>query len=177
MLQPIMARFEEVYAACEPAVRSYCGRRLHADRVDDAVADVFAVVWRKAAHIPAEPMPWVYGIAHRVLYHQWRQVGRLRRLDAKLGSVTHGDATDAAEIVLQHEEYRMVLAAAARLPLVDQEILRLSLWEELTGDQIASVLGINANAAKQRALRARRRLAEEFRALEARQPTREGGAR
>lgn len=72
---------------------------------------------------------------------------------------------DTAELVIQHEDYRRVLSAAARLSETDQELLRLTLWEEVASSEAAQILGISANAVKQRIHRAKKRLAREFRSL------------
>ena len=45
-------------------------------------------------------------------------------------------------LLVRSEEHRVVLAASARLKPVDQEILRLTLWEELSHADVAVVLGI-----------------------------------
>jgi RNA polymerase sigma-70 factor (ECF subfamily) len=68
-------------------------------------------------------------------------------------------------VLVRSEEHRVVLAAAARLKPIDREILRLTLWEELSHAEIAVVLGIEAGAVKQRAFRARHNLAAEYRKL------------
>jgi RNA polymerase sigma factor (sigma-70 family) len=54
-----------------------------------------------------------------------------------------------------------VMEAAGRLRPQEQEILRLSLWEHLSHDDIGTVLGIEPNAAKQRLHRARKALDRE----------------
>jgi RNA polymerase sigma-70 factor (ECF subfamily) len=68
-------------------------------------------------------------------------------------------------VLLKGEEHREVLLAAARLRPADQEILRLTLWEELPHADVAVVLGIAITAVKERAYRARRNLAAEFQKL------------
>jgi RNA polymerase sigma-70 factor (ECF subfamily) len=82
---------------------------------------------------------------------------------------------------LRREEHRLVLEAAAHLGPTDQEILRLTLWEELTLADVAVVLDIRVGAVKQRALRARRNLLKEFRRLAKEDftvvPARDGGRR
>ena len=60
------------------------------------------------------------------------------------------------------EQVREVIAAAQRLRKRDVEILRLSLWEHLSLDEIGAVLDINPNAAKQRLFRARNNLVREY---------------
>lgn len=56
----------------------------------------------------------------------------------------------------------MVIKASSRLKPIDQEILRLTLWEELSQADVAVVLGIDPSAVKQRAYRARRNLVTEY---------------
>lgn len=48
--------------------------------------------------------------------------------------------------------------ALARLPRSDREVLLLSEWEDLTGNEIAQVLGCSVSAATVRLHRARRRI-------------------
>lgn len=51
-----------------------CRRRTSADTVDDVVADTYLTVWRKIDQVPAGDgcLPWLYGVAYRVLSHQYR---------------------------------------------------------------------------------------------------------
>ena len=67
--------------------------------------------------------------------------------------------TDTVIVVVRRSEDSEVLEGLARLRPKDQEILRLSIWEELTNTEIAEVLGIDAHAATMRLSRARNRLA------------------
>jgi DNA-directed RNA polymerase specialized sigma24 family protein len=46
--------------------------------------------------------------------------------------------------------------------MIDREVLRLELWEGLSHSEIAMALAITADAARQRAFRARRHLAAEY---------------
>lgn len=59
-----------------------------------------------------------------------------------------------------------MLLAAARLAHTDGEVLRLSVWEQLSIAGIANLLDIEPNAVKQRLHRARRNLAREYRRLD-----------
>ena len=83
----------------------------------------------------------------------------------KLHSLAQVEALAPDVILVRSEEHRVVLAASTRLKPVDQEILRLTLWEELSHADIAVVLGIEVTAVKQRAYRARQNLADEYRKL------------
>ena len=157
-----------LFEAHEQHIRAYCSRRLDRSSVDDAVSETFAVAWRKSDQVPAgdDALPWLYGIAHRVVQHAWRSAGRRERLRHRVGSSIDRPRDEAGDTVDELDQRRRVVAAAARLRPADQEILRLTLWEELTPAQVALVLGISTDSARQRASRARRRLADEYRRAE-----------
>ena len=61
------ARFEALYREHGGAVRRYVRRRAEAQSADDVVADVFVVAWRRLSDIPDDPLPWLLGVARRVL--------------------------------------------------------------------------------------------------------------
>jgi RNA polymerase sigma factor (sigma-70 family) len=175
------ARFVRLYEAHYASVWAYCRRRIDPDRVDDAVADVFLTAWRRIEELPPEDrvLPWLYGVAYRVLAHEWRGASRTLRLREKLGAVGVHAIDMPAEQVVMREESRLVVEAAARLKGSDREILRLAVWEELKQAQIAVALGISTDAVKKRLSRARRRANEYVRLEKKRRqvPTaQEGGA-
>jgi RNA polymerase sigma-70 factor, ECF subfamily len=57
-------------------VRAYALRRASPDAAQDVVADTFLVVWRRLEDVPADALPWLYGIARRVLANQRRSADR-----------------------------------------------------------------------------------------------------
>ena len=135
----------------------------HAD-AEELVADTLLVAWRRRGGLPAEPdvVPWLYGVARRVLANQRR--GRLRR--ARLDRVVSALARrpdDPAEEAQLADDARAVLAAMLRLDERDREVLRLAAWEGLSHREIAVVLGCSENAAALRLHRARLRLREALR--------------
>lgn len=161
------ARFEDLYETYHRNVRAYCARRAKSD-VQDLVAEVFLVAWRRIDQVPegSNGLLWLYGVAFRVLSRRWRTQTRKRRAVERLGGIVGEDwDTPTDMLVVQRDEYRLVREAASRLGNIDQEILRLTLWEELTHVEVAAVLDISVDAVKQRAHRARRRLADEYRRL------------
>ena len=174
------ARFVEVYQRYFRHIHAYCARRTSGPAVADAVADVFLVTWKRIDQIPDGDavLPWLYAVAYRVLSHQWRHKARSRRLVEKLRGLAEVEVLSPDVLLVRSEEYRVVLQASSRLRRIDQEILRLTLWEELPHAEVAVVLGIDATAVKQRAYRARQNLATEYQKLtEGRQPpaARKGG--
>jgi RNA polymerase sigma-70 factor, ECF subfamily len=158
------ARFAQLYARCYRPIRAYCSRRVAADAVDDAVAETFLTVWRRLDEVPAgeEALVWTYGVAYRVIGHQWRSTTRRGRLQDRLRSVGLGPVAAADESTVDGDEHRLVLVALSRLGDTDAEVLRLVAWEQLSIADIAAVLGIQPDAARQRLHRARRNLARAY---------------
>ena len=58
------AMFNRTFDLHYEAVQIYCFRRLRADDVNDAVAEVFLVAWRRIDQLPAgRELPWLYAIS------------------------------------------------------------------------------------------------------------------
>ncbi len=173
--------FRTLYNRHYDAILAYFLRRSGRAVAQDLTAEVFLVAWRRIDDVPRgeETVLWLYGVAANVAAHQRRSTARSARLETRLRAVPQPEQRDEPERqVVQSAEYELVLAAAARLRDADQEILRLAAWEELPHDQISRLLGISVNAVDQRLHRARKRLAKEFRKLEAsRHPRTEEGGR
>ncbi|MFO7547386.1 MAG: sigma-70 family RNA polymerase sigma factor [Acidimicrobiia bacterium] len=162
------ARFVELYERFHRHVYAYCRRRTHADMVEDAVADIFLTVWHRIDQVPEgdESLPWLYGVAFRVLSHQWRGVTRRRRLSDKLASIGAESVMAPEEYIVMGAESQMVHEALGRLKPTDQEILRLTAWEELALRDVAFALGISVGAVRQRLHKARKNLTREFNQVE-----------
>lgn len=163
------ARFIELYAQCHGVIRDYCSRRVALDAVDDAVADTFLALWRRLDEVPhgEEALLWAYGVAYRVIGHQWRSTARRRRLLDRLRTVGSRPIA-AADTAVDGDGCRLVSAALARLGNADAEVLRLVAWEHLSIADVAAVVGIEPDAARQRLHRARQRLAREYARLQSR---------
>ncbi len=161
-------RFARLYDLHHRPIRDSCRRRLDAHRVDDAVAEVFLTAWRKLDDVPGDDTArlWLYRVAYRVVGHQWRSVARRTRLEQRLRSASGRALPGSDDALIERDEHRLVLRAAARLGHTDGEVLRLSVWEQLPIADVANLLDIEPNAVKQRLHRARRNLAREFRRLD-----------
>ena len=79
-------KFTELYGRYGRKVHAYCARRSPGSQASNAVAETFLVAWRKIDQVPdgEAALPWLYGVAFRVLSHQWRRSARSRRLLEKL---------------------------------------------------------------------------------------------
>jgi RNA polymerase sigma-70 factor (ECF subfamily) len=146
--------FERMYRACYPAVLAYARRRTTPDAAEDAAAQTFLVAWRKFRNVPAEPLPWLYGVARRVLADQLRSTRRRRSLLDRL----RGLPAPAMPPVERHG-FGDVLG---RLGEADREALMLTYWEGLDGRAAATALGCSEAAFRVRLHRARKRLEAEL---------------
>lgn len=156
--------FVYLYQTFHRHVYAYCGRRVGADSVDDLVADVFLTAWRRIADAPTgdDALAWLYRISYLTTSNHWRGRSRRKSLDEKLESIGIQPAPLVQDQVVVREQVREVIVAAQHLRERDMEILRLSLWEHLSADEIGAVLDIKANTAKQRLHRARKNLVREY---------------
>ncbi|HTB49362.1 MAG TPA: RNA polymerase sigma factor [Solirubrobacteraceae bacterium] len=90
-------RFELLYAKYAPAVKAYVLRRADASTADDVVAEVFVVCWRRFDDVPIDPLPWLLGVARRVLSTQWRGERRRGALYERLAGQAGEGVDDASE--------------------------------------------------------------------------------
>lgn len=160
-------RLTRLYEKHNRALRAYCLRRIGDEAASDAVAEVFAIAWRRIDDVPDEEMAlaWLYGVARRVVSDHYRSQNRRARLTIKLSGTRPVVPAQPDWQVVQRAEYHQVHAALKGLREKDREVLLLVAWEELSNDQIAAVIGCSTEAAAQRIHRARQRLGRRFRAL------------
>lgn len=155
------AEFRRVYDECFPAIRSYCLRRVPPGDVNDTIAETFLIAWRRIGDAPPgnEARLWLYGIARNVVRNTQRADRRRLRLRAKAQGVRSLPAPDPETVVVRRSTDEQVLRALATLRPADREVLRLSIWEDLSNAEIAKVLGIDPHAVTMRLVRARKRIA------------------
>lgn len=157
-------RFESCFRDNYALILAFAIRRLP-DRAaaEDAAAETFAVAWRRRDVLPAEPLPWLYGIALRVVGNQRRSGERRRRLGNRLEQEAGSPPAGPEPAELMHR--RDAFFRAFRLLGEDErEVLRLVAWDGLDTREAASVLGCSTTAFRVRLHRARRRLAKHLEA-------------
>jgi len=145
------ARFELLYVRHAPAVKAYVLRRGAGTHADDLVTEVFLVCLRRLDDLPEDPLPWLLGVARRVLGTHRRGERRRAALNERLNqvelaSVPEGEGLEPA-----------LVAALQCLSEQDRELLLLIAWEGLTPGQAAAVLGLRAATLRVRLHRARSR--------------------
>jgi RNA polymerase sigma-70 factor (ECF subfamily) len=150
-------RFELIYGRHAPTVKAYVMRRASASIADDVLADVFTVCWRRLEDVPEDPLPWLIGVAARVLRTQRRGETRRMRLGQRLAA---GEPTAAPEAPAL--EKASIGSALAQMRETDRELLLLIAWEGLSPTQAARVLSIAPATVRVRLHRARTRLRVEL---------------
>ncbi|MEX2556077.1 MAG: sigma-70 family RNA polymerase sigma factor [Actinomycetota bacterium] len=144
-------RFTRLFASAYGPLWAYARRRVPASDVDDIVAEVLTVAWRRLDHVPDDEssLAWLYGVAYKVVGNHLRSQRRRLRLAARLA---------AEPASAEPSSDPGVIEALSALRPEDREVLRLAAWEGLGAPQIAIVLGCSSNAAALRLSRARARL-------------------
>ncbi len=146
----------------------FAALRIDPERAKDVAAETFLVAWRRLDDVPAEPRPWLFGVARRVIAGQFRSESRREALALRLRTARGGGAepADLSGPVAARDE---VLTAFATLGERDREVLRLVTWDGLDAEEAAEALGITKLAFAVRLHRARRRLREQLERTDAQQ--------
>lgn len=102
---------------------------------------------------------FLFSVAHNVLKNHFRSKRRRGvHIDFSADSV-YGLAPSPSTIVARERNHRLLLDALRRIPIDAQVALELQYWENLSGLEIAEVLGVPLGTAKTRLRRARQLLA------------------
>jgi RNA polymerase sigma-70 factor (ECF subfamily) len=153
-------RFRSLYADHFDQVLRFARRRTDPAGADDVVAETFLVAWRRLDDVPTRPgeaLAWLYAVAHHCLRNAARGNARQRAVAVRLAARSkERDPREPADSVGDRLD---VADAWQRLTADEQEVLALSVWEDLTSPQAGTVLGISAAAYRVRLSRARRALA------------------
>lgn len=164
-----VARFEQLFATHYSDLVRFATRRVGADGAGDVVASTFLIAWRRLADVPADQSrAWLYGTARRVIANELRGRERRQRLGRRIGVPADPTADDHAGPVAERLRVRAVLAELAPR---DQELLRLTEWDGLDLDEVATVLGCSRATVKVRLHRARRRFATRLAAADSAEQT------
>jgi len=147
-------------------VAAYLLSRTDRDSAAEALARTLEVVWQRLEDIPSDPLPWLLGVARRVLSDQWRAQGRRDALMVRLI-----EAEDMRHRAKGNEREEGVDAALDRLVAVhalngltesEREALLLVAWDGLTAREASQVLGCTRGAFAVRLFRARAHLRDQI---------------
>ncbi|MDO5699524.1 MAG: RNA polymerase sigma factor [Dermatophilus congolensis] len=147
--------FEDFYERHYPAVLQYARRRVEEEAARDVAAEVFMTAWRHFDVACERGQAWLYRVAFNVIGNHWRSQARQARLRDEVGFRVDAVTEDASALIAERDR---VARALACLSAIDQELLRLTVWEGLGAAAAAEVVGCSAGSAYVRLHRARKRL-------------------
>jgi len=148
-------RFEHMFHAHYGRVLAYALRRAQPHMAQDVVAETFTVAWRRLDEVPESELPWLYGVARRVLANELRS-------DRRRGALVERAAAERPREVAGPSSDAPLVPALARLGPRDRELLLLTAWEGLSPAEAATAIGCTRAAVRVRLHRARKRLAAEL---------------
>jgi RNA polymerase sigma-70 factor, ECF subfamily len=150
-----LRRFETLFLDHADAVLAYAARRSDRDTAQEVLADTFVVAWRRLASVPDPALPWLLGVARRVLANERRSARRAQALTLRLVLEPRRCVDEPTDEV----DARLSAQAALRLlPPREREVLELLAWEGLSTAEAAEVLECSQRLLALRVHRARRRL-------------------
>jgi RNA polymerase sigma-70 factor (ECF subfamily) len=144
-----------------PQVATYLARRsypLDPAEVEDLVAEVLQVTWRRLDDVPAgAEVAWMIGVARNLVNNARRKRGRRKAAEAKLRP--RGDSPSAEDEMIANDQLRQALGM---VHAGEREILLLHYWDGLGTDDLAVVFEITPGAAATRLSRASQRLRDVY---------------
>lgn len=168
------ASFEALYRENYARVLAFALRRAGRATADDVVAQTFLIAWRRRDELVGDPLPWLLGVARRVLANQLRTLRRSEALAARArldaGSREQGDVGDVLFLDAP------IALALNSLPASDRETLLMTAWDGLSPMEAARVVGCSAPAFRVRLHRAKRRLEQALADLETDEARRAGSS-
>ena len=152
------------------AVFAYCRAR-SSDEIGESAADLVSVVfleaWRRRRDVVLEgesALPWLIGVARRVMLHRARTIRRHRAALARLPSARSVQVDDPAdEVARRLDDTRRlsdVRRAFRQLRDRDREVLLVCVWGGMDYASAAVALGVPVGTVRSRLSRARARLTE-----------------
>jgi len=151
---------ERLHDAHATAVRAYALRRTDPATADDVCAEVWTIAWRRLDRIPDDALPWLFGVARRVLANHRRGERRRAALRGRLVERGFGWAGSVPPPAIPSD--RHLAEALASLKPADREALLLVAWEELEPARAAAALRVSPATFAVRLHRARKRLAAQL---------------
>lgn len=132
------------------------------DLVSDAIHDVFLDIWNKREKISPTNNVKFYllkSLKNRILRENSNKI-RKESLHENWHKITSDDSTQ--ELAFEPPTEQALTAYLSELPTRQKEIIRLRFYEDLTHNQIAELLNMNTQSAKNLLFRAVESLRKKF---------------
>lgn len=143
--------FEEVFERHFDVVYGYLARRVGSDAGRELASETFARAFAARKRFDADRgdlRGWLFGIAHNLLRHHYRDEER------RLRALAHLEPSDRGLEAPLVEEPRLAEALAS-LSVEERDVLLLYAWADLSYEQIASTLAVPLGTVQSRLHRAR----------------------
>jgi RNA polymerase sigma-70 factor, ECF subfamily len=151
--------FDALFAAHYRDVLEYVLRRASLASAEDVLGETFLIAWRRMDQLPDDPLPWLFGVARRVLANQRRGDHRQAALMGRLRAVSGGGIA----VWAPPSSVGSDLADALRsLSSSEREALLLTPWEGLDASRGAKAAGCSSAAFRARLHRARKHVAAQL---------------
>lgn len=147
----------EVYARYGPMLLGFLNARLpNRQLAEEVLQDVMLAVWDSARKFEARSKvkTWLLVIARNRAINATRRK-KLPLIDINQVFDLTSDETGPMEAIVRREQQNKVRAAIQKLPEGQREVLVLVFYHQLTGPEIAEVLGISEGTVKSRLHRAK----------------------
>jgi RNA polymerase sigma-70 factor, ECF subfamily len=155
-------RLRLLYETHAERVLAYALRRTSRDDAPEVVAEVFLVAWRRLGDVPDDAVPWLLGVARKVISNQRRASRRRTALALRLKQGIGREQSQTDDPASEVTAHLMLVEALSRLGEWDQEALMLVAWEHLDTRRAAASMGCSTSTFSVRLHRARKRLAKEL---------------
>jgi RNA polymerase sigma factor (sigma-70 family) len=153
-----IAAFDELVARWHAPLWQYVRRMSDQNELaDELIQETWLRVLRGIANLrePARVVPWMFGIARRVMMDRLREKYRQEALlENALDDLKA--TTDEDDEHQRRDDIANVLDKLENLPLAQRELLTLYYLDELSIEEVGEVLGIPVGTVKSRLFHARR---------------------
>lgn len=134
-----------------PAIRAYFLNKAPAGH-EDLVQETFVRLASKRDSYRGTSSfrVFLFGIARMILFEHLRGKQKAGRFDPIEDSVADLEGGRLSSLLAQRESHRVLLAALRELPIVDQELLELYYWQQMTAGEIAEVQSLPERTVRSR---------------------------
>jgi RNA polymerase sigma-70 factor, ECF subfamily len=124
---------------------------------EEVVLEVFAQVWRIADRFDSEkgsPEQWIFTLARSRILDRLRKIQRLNKVNTAIASEKEiafpTISVDPLEAVEMVERQQQVLAALAKIPPEQRQVIEMAYYQGLTHTEIAAATGLSLGTVKTR---------------------------
>lgn len=160
MAQGDIRALNELYTRYGPMLLAFLNARVdNMTLAEELVQDVMLAAWEHAASFESRSKvkTWLLVIARNRAINTYRK-RRLPVIDISDAFHLRSEDTGPTESMEKHEQAEQVRQAIRQLPEAQREVLTLVFYHQLTGPEVADVLGISEGTVKSRLHRAKEML-------------------